>query len=154
MKFIFSTIIIFLLIYNQNIVYKNKQNTVLIPQVVTTTLDSLQGNWKSLVDSTLTLSIEGRYYIEKTNDSLEINEKIYLTYFSDTLVDEFHQFTFDQVVIDTTKKSGKFLVNISTDDNTIECFTFNGFSSRPEGLVFSIKDVWAKRKNANFLKVP
>lgn len=116
-------------------------------------IDSLQGTWKCLRDTTVTITINGRTFKEITSDSGFTDIKIYTMYFSDVVIDEYHEHTFDEVGIDTSKLSGTYLVNVSAKDNSIECYKFGHITYSSNDTIFSMTDVWAKRKNVNFKKI-
>jgi hypothetical protein len=118
-----------------------------------TTLDSLQGTWKCLRDTTVTVIINGRIFTEITVDSGFIDSQIYKMYFSDVAIDEYHQHTFDEISIDTSKLSGKYLVNVSLKDSSIECYKFGNIGFSATDTIFSMSDIWAKRNNVNFKKI-
>jgi hypothetical protein len=116
-------------------------------------IDSLQGTWKCLRDTTVTVIINGRIFTEITVDSGFIDSQIYKMYFSDVAIDEYHQHTFDEISIDTSKLSGKYLVNVSLKDSSIECYKFGNIGLSATDTIFSMSDIWAKRNNVNFKKI-
>ncbi|MBX2932329.1 MAG: hypothetical protein KF781_10325 [Chitinophagaceae bacterium] len=126
-----------------------KRGKCMVSSMSRTLLDSLQGNWLCLKDTTVTVIINGRSFIENTNDDIFISSRAYKMYFSDTIIDRFHEFIFDEISLDTNKLSGNYLVNVSLQNNSVECFKIVCVTD----TVFSISDVWARRSNTNFKRI-
>ena len=112
-----------------------------------TTLDSLQGTWVSIDDSLNKVIISGRLYTEFYADS-DSTREYFRIYFSDTLVDI--NLAFNDIQIDTTQLSGKYIITKSISDNSFWCYALNGFNYINNGVSFSISDTWAHHKPTVF----
>ena len=130
-----------------NSIYENSYHNLKAKNPPTTTLDSLQGSWVSIDDSLNKVIISGRLYTEFYADS-DSTREYFRIYFSDTLVDI--NLAFNNIQIDTTQVSGKYIITKSISDNSFWCYTLNGFRYIDNGVSFSISDTWAHHKPTVF----
>ena len=112
---------------------KNKKITNSYVSPPPTTLDSLQGIWISTKDSLWQITITGRI-MDDFYKNLDSTHKYYRIYFSDTLVDG-DTYKFNQVSVDTTAKTGIYMIAVSTKDLTIDCYKFGGID-QSDGITY------------------
>jgi len=131
---------------------KNEIKLSKIKNIQINTLDALQGKWVSVQDTLNQVNISGRVYTKYYNNEDSIrNRKMYMIYFSDTVVNS--NLPFSAIQIDIAAVTGKFmLIKEITDDAYFWCYKFEGFSNDSLGVIFSITDTWAKRKTVNYIK--
>ena len=120
-----------------------------------TTLDSLQGKWKWVLDTEYTCVIAGNIFNDKymASDLSYSYDNKFRIFFSDTSVDARRDYTINQVQIDTLKTSGNYMVLVSLADSSIDCYRFGGILYNNNDTTFIITDVFAKRKTCVFKKI-
>jgi hypothetical protein len=91
-----------------------------------TTLDSIQGNWFDVDDSSYLVKISNRIWVSEKNDSGRLRKlSTRMIYFSDTVINE----NFDDIsTIDTTKQTGSYMITYDQINNLIFCYYINGFT--------------------------
>lgn len=144
------TATIFLLSFCSSTTNSNHKHTT--PPM--TTLDSLQGMWFLVNDMYTKMRIHGRILTEIYVDTSS-NQSTYLrynVYFSDTLVNQDLIMSSADIKIDTSANTGKYLVKVSTLDNTVWCYKINGFYNDGIGTIFSISDTWAHKIPSVYIK--
>jgi hypothetical protein len=119
-------------------------------------LDSLQGKWKWVLDTDRTCIVTGKtftdIYVSSDTSYNYTSNETFKIYFSDTVVDFHRDFTFAEVSVDTTKTTGNYLVLVSQNDSTINCYNFGNVYYYNADTFFTITDVFAKRKTIVFQK--
>ena len=147
MKHIYILFTIASVICLQSFCSNNKIENHCIP-LIPSTLDSLQGNWISTSDSSWNLNITGRI-VEDVYTGSSISNEYYRLYFSDTLVDGTNN-TFNQIKIDTNAVNGKYIIEMSLTDGSIDCYKINGFSSN--GKAVGLIPTWSNHSPKVFKK--
>lgn len=145
-------ILITLLFYNF-ISISNNSNKIIRKPINITTIDSLQGYWQLQIKPNISCNIyqSNFQYMDSFGSFYNItSSKIY---FSDTIVNRRHEYLFNQIQIDTTKKTGSYLILVYPSDSTVDCYKFGGFNYDLIDTTFSITDVWDKHRTLNFKKV-
>jgi hypothetical protein len=148
------SIIYFLNVFCSNTSTVNLKNKKMPPPH--TALDSLQGKWKWVLDTDRTCIVTGKtftdIYVSSDTSYNYTSNETFKIYFSDTVVDFHRDFTFAEVSVDTTKTTGNYLVLVSQNDSTINCYNFGNVYYYNTDTFFTITDVFAKRKTIVFQK--
>lgn len=117
-----------------------------------TAVDSLQGNWSLVINPKVACSISQVRFFYMDSSSNTLYSHASLIYFSDTIIDRWHELSFNEVNIDTSRKTGEYMVLVSQIDSSISCYKFEPVYYNNKDTFFSITDVWNKRKTLNFRK--
>ena len=119
---------------------------------IKTAIDSLQGYWHLQINPNITCNISRSNFIYKDSSNGYYFSDTSNIYFSDTIVNEHHDFTINEIQIDANKKTGAFLILVSLKDSMVDCYKYDGVFYDRIDTIFSITDVWNKRKTLNFKK--
>lgn len=146
--------VFFLNVFCSNTSNANLKNKKIPPN---TTFDSLQGKWKWVLDTDHICIINGRTYSDiymSSDTSYKYTGRgAFKIYFSDTIVNRFQEYTFQQVVIDTAKVSGDYMILVSPNDSLIESYEFGPVYYDNTYTFFTLTDVFSKRKTIVYQKM-
>ncbi len=113
-------------------------------------LDSLQGKWINVEDRYWRWEFKGRkmddYY---TAENIKVHE-VYDVYFFDQEMNP--DSNFYHYNIDTSAKSGRYMIAKSRKDSGFWCYEINGFF-KDKHLNLSVSDTWSKYRTFRFRKV-
>jgi hypothetical protein len=135
----------------------NSINTKIKKPPLLSTIDSLQGKWMWVLDSNFLIVINGNESVEKSVSKLDTAYNTIETcklYFSDTLYYGWRNQNYEDLIIDTTKKSGKYLIQFYPKDSNYYCYKISRIRYSSIDTTFSITDLFQKRKTINFIKIP